>query len=274
MEAKLELHRPIVKMSSLPANFTFYFQCDDAGGESTSSTLPVINICIPDQPDVMSREKSFSSSSSSGVGPEDIDVINVELACVETTAPPPDINLRRASPDNGSTDKVAVADLRSCALKSENLQMTTSTDEKDPREESVEPGSGDSFDSEQSGEPPQASTFTSGSTSPSDEESETTSTSTSKLRYLLPNYPELSKAVDPDSSESTSWTFSAELPSSLRTTVGADATDDENEDADARTPTATALAAGDAATVAPVVVVAEENNGDLVAIQPGSDSAS
>lgn len=274
MEAKLELHRPIVKMSSLPANFTFYFQCDDAGGESTSSMLPVINICIPDQPDVMSREKSFSSSSSSGVGPEDIDVINVELACVETTAPPPDINLRRTSPDNGSTDKVAVADLRSCALKSENLQMTTSTDEKDPREESVEPGSGDSFDSEQSGEPPQASTFTSGSTSPSDEESETTSTSTSKLRYLLPNYPELSKAVDPDSSESTSWTFSAELPSSLRTTVGADATDDENEDADARTPTATALAAGDAATVAPVVVVAEENNGDLVAIQPGSDSAS
>ncbi|KAL3206040.1 hypothetical protein MRX96_040482 [Rhipicephalus microplus] len=238
MEAKLELHRPIVKMSSLPANFTFYFQCDDAGGESTSSTLPVINICIPDQPDVMSREKSFSSSSSSGVGPEDIDVINVELACVETTAPPPDINLRRASPDNGSTDKVAVADLRL------------------------------------SGEPPQASTFTSGSTSPSDEESETTSTSTSKLRYLLPNYPELSKAVDPDSSESTSWTFSAELPSSLRTTVGADATDDENEDADARTPTATALAAGDTATVAPVVVVAEENNGDLVAIQPGSDSAS
>lgn len=169
---------------------------------------------------------------------------------------------------------MAVADLRSCALESENLQTTSPTDEKGPDEGTTEPGSGGSFDSEQSGEPPQASTLTSGSTSPSDEESETTSTSTSKLRYLLPNYPELSKVVDPDSSESTSWTFSAEFPSSLRTTVGADATDDENEDADARTPTTTATAAGDAATVAPVVVVAEENNGDLVAIQPGSDSVS
>ncbi|KAH6942466.1 hypothetical protein HPB50_005838 [Hyalomma asiaticum] len=251
-----------------------------ASGESTSSTLPVINICIPDQPDVMSREKSFSSSSSSGVGPEDIDVINVELACVEPTAPPPDINLRRASPDSLSTDKVAVADLRSCALESENLQTTMPTEEKAPDETegTAEPESSDSFDSEQFTEPPQASrsTLTSGSTSPSgsDEESETTSTSTSKLRYLLPNYPELSKAVDPDSSESTSWTFSAEFPSSLRTTVGADATDDEDDDADARTPTTAVAAASDATTVAPVVVVAEENNGDLVGIQPGSDSVS
>lgn len=281
MEAKFEFHRPIVKMSSLPANFTFYFQCDDAGGESTSSTLPVINICIPDQPDVMSREKSFSSSSSSGVGPEDIDVTDVALACVEPMAPPPDVNLRRASPDSGSTEKVAVADLRSCALEPENLQMTTPTEGEGPDEAqgTAEPGSSDSAESERfAAEPPQTSrsTLTGGSTSPSgsDEDSETTSTSTSKLRYLLPNYPELSKAVDPDSSESTSWTFSAEFPSSLRTTVGADATDDEDDDADARTPTTTATAAGDATTVAPVVVVAEENNGDLVGVQPGSDSVS
>ncbi|KAH7950352.1 hypothetical protein HPB49_022726 [Dermacentor silvarum] len=251
-----------------------------ASGESTSSTLPVINICIPDQPDVMSREKSFSSSSSSGVGPEDIDVTDVALACVEPMAPPPDVNLRRASPDSGSTEKVAVADLRSCALEPENLQMTTPTEGEGPDEAqgTAEPGSSDSAESERfAAEPPQTSrsTLTGGSTSPSgsDEDSETTSTSTSKLRYLLPNYPELSKAVDPDSSESTSWTFSAEFPSSLRTTVGADATDDEDDDADARTPTTTATAAGDATTVAPVVV-AEENNGDLVGVQPGSDSVS
>ncbi|XP_077490512.1 voltage-dependent T-type calcium channel subunit alpha-1G-like [Amblyomma americanum] len=281
MEAKLEFHRPIVKMSSLPANFTFYFQCDDAGGESTSSTLPVINISIPDQADALSKEKSFSSSSSSGVGPEDIDVTDVELACDESTASPPDVNVRRASPDSGSTDKVAVADLRSCALESEELQSTSPLAAEECAEAGGSAEAAAYADSELFTEPPQASrsALTGGSTSSSpsgsDEESETTSTSTSKLRYLLPNYPELSKAVDPDSSESTSWTFSAEFPSSLRTTVGADATDDEDEEGDARTPTtaAAATAGSDAATVAPVVV-AEENNGDLVGIQPGSDSVS
>lgn len=277
MEAKLEFHRPIVKMSSLPANFTFYFQCDDAGGEPTSSTLPVINICIPDQADSLSNGKS-SSSPSSGAGPEDIDVTDVDLACVESTVSLPDVNLRRASPESGSTDKVAVTDLRSRATVAQDFQLASLTpnEESQPVEEVAEASSSDSAGSESSVEAPlpvSKSALESGSASPpgSDEESETTSTSTSKLRYLLPNYPELSKAVDPDSSESTSWTFSAEFPSSLRTAVGGDATDDEDDD-NARTPTTTAAAASDA--VAPVVVAADENNGDLVGIQPGSESDS
>ncbi|CAN8007297.1 unnamed protein product, partial [Ixodes pacificus] len=230
MDAKMELHRPIVKMSSLPANFTFYFR-DDANGES-SSALPVISICIPDDQDSPIRSKASSSSTDSDAA--GIDIADIELTTEERLAAPiDDVNIRRASPEDGSTEKVAVADLR--ALTSDEAYDLPSTSPTPPLDVDED-----------------------------DEDSETTSTSTSKLRYLLPNYPELSKAIDPDSSESNSWTFSAEFPSSStsRTAIfgGGDATDEEE---DVQTPTTTTDE-----TTAPVVVVAEDNNGDLVSFRP------
>ncbi|CAN8029885.1 unnamed protein product, partial [Ixodes persulcatus] len=230
MDAKMELHRPIVKMSSLPANFTFYFR-DDANGES-SSALPVISICIPDDQDSPIRSKASSSSTDSDAA--GIDIADIELTTEERSAAPiDDVNIRRASPEDGSTEKVAVADLR--ALTSDEAYDLSSTSPTPPLDVDED-----------------------------DEDSETTSTSTSKLRYLLPNYPELSKAIDPDSSESNSWTFSAEFPSSStsRTAIfgGGDATDEEE---DVQTPTTTTDE-----TTAPVVVVAEDNNGDLVSFRP------
>ncbi|KAM7297492.1 voltage-dependent T-type calcium channel subunit alpha-1H [Ixodes scapularis] len=230
MDAKMELHRPIVKMSSLPANFTFYFR-DDANGES-SSALPVISICIPDDQDSPIRSKASSSSTDSDAA--GIDIADIELTTEERSAASiDDVNIRRASPEDGSTEKVAVADLRALTTdEAYDLPSTSPTPPLDVDED--------------------------------DEDSETTSTSTSKLRYLLPNYPELSKAIDPDSSESNSWTFSAEFPSSStsRTAIfaGGDATDEEE---DVQTPTTTTDE-----TTAPVVVVAEDNNGDLVSFRP------
>lgn len=202
-----------------------------ADGES-SSALPVISICIPDDQDSPIRSKASSSSTDSDAA--GIDIADIELTTEErSVASIDDVNIRRASPEDGSTEKVAVADLR--ALTSDEAYDLPSTSPTPPLDVDED-----------------------------DEDSETTSTSTSKLRYLLPNYPELSKAIDPDSSESNSWTFSAEFPSSStsRTAIfaGGDATDEEE---DVQTPTTTTDE-----TTAPVVVVAEDNNGDLVSFRP------
>ncbi|XP_064478455.1 voltage-dependent T-type calcium channel subunit alpha-1G-like isoform X2 [Ornithodoros turicata] len=245
LEAKIEFHKPIMKMSSLPANFTFYFQCEDAGGDSTQSP-PTVSICIPDQ-----HERPASADNPKNVHH---DANDIELGIV----PSININLRQASPEDGCAEKVAVADLRNGLLNAEPAPQ-------------LPPDSIDHDNDDLDARTPTPDNPVQTPSTEDDEESVTTTTSTSRLRYLLPSYPELAKA-DADSSES--WTFSAEFPlSSVTRTAVSDDGDATDDDGDPATPTTTTgIDTGSEESVRPAPVVVEGDDGDLEVVEVATPS--